>query len=96
MGTARVSWAVYRELADDVRRRQWQEIGFGEGEVPSLLAGFPSVTAVSRSSLLCGNVTVGTVADEKSRFQAHPGLVGSGRVSQLPRPRGARAGAQPR
>ena len=75
-----MSMAVERELAADVARLSWQPQQPVDG--PSAIAGLavvPSVTEVSRASLLAGRIDRGDQAHEKRAFAAHPGLVGHSR-----------------
>jgi hypothetical protein len=71
-----MSWAVAHELLVSLRRGHWQEVSStGEGAAPpSLLAAIPSVTEVSRTSLLTGQVRRGNADDEKQLFAEHPAL----------------------
>jgi hypothetical protein len=72
-----MSVAVFRELAVDLVREGWVESVPREGpDVQAVLAALPSVTEVSRASLLCGRLTQGLAADEKQGFQGHVVLAG--------------------
>lgn len=66
---------------------QFSGLGFEEiGKGPHRLAGLaalPTVTEVSRASLLCGALTIGDAGREKTGFAKHAG------VSQLPKPEGS-------
>lgn len=81
-----LSFAVWRDLAGTVGRLGWTEL------VPasrrSVLVGsavLPSVTEVSRASLLCGALTKGDQGAERAGFAAHAGLVSASRAGQPPR-----------
>ncbi len=71
-----MSVAVCRELLPDLLGQDWIPLN-REGK-ESLLSGglatIPSVTEVSRTSLLCGQLRQGASADEQAGFEAHPGL----------------------
>jgi hypothetical protein len=70
-----MSFAVYRELIEDISRNGWVElIRKGEARKPSI-ATLPSVTEVSRRTLLSGKLTSGTGEDEKKNFAAQRELV---------------------
>ncbi|WKJ90179.1 BREX-2 system phosphatase PglZ [Methylomonas montana] len=70
-----MSQAVYHELVDDLNHNHWVELHRDAGNGPEcLLAALPSVTRVSRYSLLAGKVGEGTSADEKNAFTAHQNL----------------------
>ncbi|MBA1445775.1 MAG: BREX-2 system phosphatase PglZ [Chromatiales bacterium] len=70
-----MSQAVYRELSDDLIRNQWVELQRdGSQEPECLLSALPSITRVSRYSLLAGALGEGTSADEKKAFASHKGL----------------------
>lgn len=65
----------------------WTEVGPGSEERIGLrrygVAVLPTVTEVSRTSLLCGRITTGNQATEKVAFAAHPGLRGGKRPPVL-------------
>ena len=70
-----MSMAVYRELERDLVWRGWIElVAEGTPERPVVIAALPTVTEVSRTSLLCGAITSGNSSTEKDGFCAHPGL----------------------
>ena len=70
-----MSMAVFRELEDDLVRRGWIElVAENTPERPVVVAALPTVTEVSRTSLLCGVVTSGNAAKEKDGFSRHDGL----------------------
>ena len=70
-----MSAAVCRELVADVTRQDWMALceQGREANRPGL-AAMPSITEVSRTSLLCGQLRQGNATVEKSGFAAHPGL----------------------
>ncbi len=82
-GTARVlllvldgmSQAVYRQLNKDLIRHNWMELK-PEGGASSgcLVAALPTITEVSRCSLLSGALCAGRAADEKLAFASHATL----------------------
>ena len=70
-----MSMAVFRELEDDFTRRGWIELVADSAPAsPAVIAALPTVTEVSRASLLCGAVTSGNAAAEKEGFAGHAGL----------------------
>ncbi|MGA7979680.1 MAG: BREX-2 system phosphatase PglZ, partial [Chromatiaceae bacterium] len=76
---------VFRELEDDLLRRGWAQIDTpGESLRLPVIAALPTVTEVSRTSLLCGAVTVGTSNDEKAGFANYPALMAVGARSKPP------------
>ncbi len=70
-----MSQAVYRELTDDLLRHSWVELQ-REGVVGPgcLLAALPTITRLSRYSLLAGSLGEGASGDEKKAFASHPAL----------------------
>ena len=71
-----MSVAVCRELLPDLLGQDWIPLN-REGKESLLSAGLatiPSVTEVSRTSLLCGQLRQGSSADELAGFEAHPAL----------------------
>ncbi|RLJ22035.1 BREX-2 system phosphatase PglZ [bacterium endosymbiont of Escarpia laminata] len=70
-----MSQAVFRELSDDLIRNHWVELQRGGSQGPEcLLSALPSITRISRYSLLAGVLGEGTSADEKKAFASHQGL----------------------
>ncbi|WP_431858865.1 BREX-2 system phosphatase PglZ [Azospirillum sp.] len=70
-----LSHAVYRELLPDLMASGWGEIlPDGQTEPASAVAMLPTVTVVSRASLLCGRPQQGGQSTEKAGFTDHPAL----------------------
>ncbi len=70
-----MSMAVFRELEHDLVWRGWIELVAEDApERPVVVAALPTVTEVSRTSLLCGAVTSGNASKEKDGFSKHAGL----------------------
>ena len=70
-----MSMAVFRELEYDLTWRGWIELVAEDApERPVVVAALPTVTEVSRTSLLCGAVAAGNAAKEKDGFARHDGL----------------------
>ena len=72
-----MSMAVYRQLIEDiVLRHKWIEYGPRDSEWPvPCIAALPSITEVSRCSLLCGDLTSRSDDGEERGFRTHNGLV---------------------
>jgi predicted AlkP superfamily phosphohydrolase/phosphomutase len=71
-----MSWPVARELLADLRKQHWVEAilpGTG-GPPPPVIAAIPSVTELSRMSLLAGYLHRGDQGVEKRLFRDNPGL----------------------
>jgi len=77
--------AVFRELQTDLIGRGWVEIDSKDNShrLP-VIAALPTVTEVSRTSLLCGALTAGNASDERAGFSKHPALVATGVRSKPP------------
>jgi hypothetical protein len=71
-----MSVAVCRELLSGTIGHEWVPLNrTGHvGQIMTGLAAIPSVTEVSRTSLLCGQLKQGSSTDEVAGFQAHPAL----------------------
>lgn len=71
-----MSMAVFRELERDlVWRGGWVELVKRETpERAAVIAALPTVTEVSRTSLLCGEIRSGNASKEKDGFSGHAGL----------------------
>lgn len=80
-----LSFPVWRELAETVAGLGWVEL-CPDGRIapPTAVAVLPSVTAVSRASLLCGSLTQGDQATERAGFARHPALVSASRAGHPP------------
>ena len=79
-----MSVAVFRELMDDILGHDWvllaeEGIGLRPG-----MATVPSVTEVSRTSLLCGQLKQGNQNTERTGFAEHPGLLSQCRTGFPP------------
>jgi hypothetical protein len=73
-----MSAAVATELAEEITGRGlWLEAGRREDGREPALATVPSVTAISRTSLLTGTLRSGSQAEERSGFAAFWGRIGS-------------------
>jgi hypothetical protein len=67
-----MSVAVFRELAQDLTQQGWVELlPEGRREIGPAIAAFPTVTEVSRASLLCGKLTSGAANVERAGFSSH-------------------------
>ena len=77
--------AVFRELQTDLIGRGWVEIDSKDDSrrLP-VIAALPTVTEVSRTSLLCGALATGNYSDEKTGFSKHPSLAAAGSRSKPP------------
>lgn len=81
-----LSISIFRELFARSASHGWAEM------VPSALgqplvgvAALPTVTEVSRTSLLCGRLTLGAAAQERSGFASHAALLAHSRAGAPPR-----------
>jgi hypothetical protein len=80
-----IGMAVFRELQADLMRRGWVEIDSpDESRRLPVIAALPTVTEVSRTSLLCGVLSAGSASDEKAGFAKHPDLLSAGSRSKPP------------
>jgi PglZ domain len=67
-----MSHDVFRELSDDLRNHGWFELTDRPGQtLPSLVSTIPSVTEMSRASLLAGLLMRGNSSAEKQSFASH-------------------------
>jgi hypothetical protein len=81
-----LSFAVWRVLSETVGRLGWSEL-LQTPPRGSLVAAavLPSVTEVSRASLLCGVLTRGDQAVERTGFARHAAVVAASRADHPPR-----------
>ena len=80
-----MSMPVFRELENDLVRHGWVELVADEmSQRPVVIAALPTVTEVSRTSLLCGEITSGNAPTEKNGFSRHAGLRSAGAPAAPP------------
>jgi hypothetical protein len=80
-----MSLPVFRALAESLTGLGWSEAA--PVETPRPVAGvsvLPTVTEASRTSLLCGRLTLGNAIQEKSCFSSHPALTAVSRPTARP------------
>lgn len=73
-----MSAAASQEILHDLAANGWYTLSAPdnmEATMPIGLATIPSVTEVSRASLLCGKLSKGAATIEKAGFSAHPRLL---------------------
>lgn len=71
-----MSFAVFRELVSDVTRQDWIEIRREDHDpIWPAIATLPSLTEVSRTSLLCGQLRQGNQNNERISFESHADLM---------------------
>jgi hypothetical protein len=80
-----LSFAVARPLVADIGRQGWTELSpAGRASPPPLVAALPTVTEVSRTSLLSGRLVRGNAAGERSAFGEHQRLREISRAGKPP------------
>lgn len=80
-----LSLAVYRELLPDLKVSGWNElVPEGRRDPACAVAMLPTVTEISRSSLLCGRAARGTGSTEKTGFAQHPALRAAAKAGHPP------------
>jgi len=81
-----MSLAVFRELFERPEDQGWIELVPEASDRPLLgLAALPTITEVSRASLLCGQIAPGVAANEKQGFALHPALLPCSSSSNPPK-----------
>lgn len=71
-----MGFAVFRELIEDVVSQGWVEQGIAGKNWPRpVIAALPSITEVSRTSLLCGRLALGSSGDEVNGFKTNADLL---------------------
>lgn len=81
-----LSVAIFRELFEHPERHGWVELMRENSPRPLLgVAALPTVTEVSRATLLCGRMCVGAAPVEKAGFAGHSALLASSNASQPPK-----------
>jgi hypothetical protein len=69
-----MSYAVCREIAADPAMRRWSPWSLDGREIPPAVTALPSVTEISRFSLISGKLARGTQSAEEIAFSARPSL----------------------
>jgi len=71
-----MSLSVCSQLLENITRQGWLLLSKEDRDFPVIpaLATVPSITEISRTSLLCGRVRIGSAKDEASGFTFHPDL----------------------
>lgn len=81
-----LSTSIFRELFDRPQRHGWAEwVPTALPQPLAALAMLPTVTEVSRTSLLCGRRMLGTQAQEKPGFASHSDLLACSEGNLPPR-----------
>jgi hypothetical protein len=81
-----LSTSIFRELFARIASYGWTEmVPSALGQPLAGVAALPTITEVSRASLLCGRLTVGAAAQEKSGFATHAALLAHSRADAPPR-----------
>lgn len=80
-----LSYSIFRELCEDLEALGWDEHAAGPPLTLAVgVAALPTITEVSRTSLLSGRLVVGAASQEKSAFATHPALVAASRAGTAP------------
>ena len=81
-----LSFAVYREVAETLARQGWVTLARRDEPLPKAAAAvLPTVTEVSRASLLSGRLVRGDQAAERLGFARHSALFAASRAGKPPR-----------
>lgn len=81
-----LSISIFRELFSRSASHGWTEMVLSNIGQPLVgVAALPTVTEVSRASLLCGRLTLGAAAQEKTGFASHSALLAHSRAGAPPR-----------
>ena len=80
-----LSFPVWRVLSGTIGRLGWSEVvPAGRRSALAAAATLPSVTEISRASLLCGRLARGDQAVERASFVSHAGLLAACRATMPP------------
>jgi hypothetical protein len=81
-----LSISIFRELFGHPASHGWAEMVLSEIGHPLVgVAALPTITEVSRASLLSGRLTLGAAAQEKAGFASHTALLAHSRAGAPPR-----------
>ena len=80
-----LSFPIFLEIFEDALNNGWNEIlPLDQTKPYAGLATIPSITEISRASLMCGRLCAGQAAQEKTGFASHPALAGVCRGNAKP------------
>jgi hypothetical protein len=81
-----LSTSIFRELFTRISSLGWTEmVPLNQGKPLVGVAAIPTITEVSRASLLCGRLTVGASAQEKPGFASNAALIAHSRAEAPPK-----------
>lgn len=81
-----LSNSIFRELFARAASHGWSElVPMSQGKPFVGIAALPTITEVSRTSLLCGMLTTGAQAQERQGFATHPALMATSRAEYAPK-----------
>jgi len=81
-----LSISIFRELFARSASHGWTEMVASDNGQPLVgVAALPTVTEVSRTSLLCGRLMLGAASQEKAGFASHAALLAHSRAGAPPR-----------
>jgi hypothetical protein len=80
-----LSFPIFRELSVDLQRLGWTEaVPVAAARADVAIAALPTVTEISRTSLLCGRLASGAANVEKSGFSTYPALLAASKAAAKP------------
>lgn len=84
-----MGWPTFTEVFERIEDRGWTPFADPDGTVTTtgirpLVAALPTVTELSRTSLLCGVLRSGSKESERRAFTGHAALVAAGAVDRPP------------
>ena len=80
-----LSFSIFRELSVDLQRLRWTEIvPLDAVKAHIAIAALPTVTEISRASLLSGRLSFGAANVEKSGFSTYPALLAASKAAGKP------------
>lgn len=81
-----LSNSIFRELFARAATHGWTElVPTSQGKPFVGVAALPTITEISRTSLLCGRLMTGAQVQEKSGFSAHSALMAASRAEYAPK-----------
>lgn len=80
-----MSYAAFHEIKQGIQTNGWQSLAPKDGNIKPVIAALPSVTGISRTSLLCGKLLRGNSSTEVREFSKNQSLASISKTGYPPK-----------